>query len=67
MCVCACAVPASGLQDRAEARRVHLGGEEEGETFHGAAQRAEDLQDLHEDPAAVAQVGSSVVWITPPK
>lgn len=52
------AVLAGGVSDRAEARRVHLGGEEEGEAFHGAAQRAADVQDLHEDTAAVAQVGA---------
>lgn len=53
---CVCTVPAGSVQDRAEAWRVFLGGEEEGETLHGAAPRAEDVQDFHEDTAAVPQV-----------
>lgn len=44
------------VQDRDEARRVYVAGEEEGETLHGAPQRAEDLQDLHEAAAAQTQV-----------
>ena len=51
-------VDAGGVQDRAEAWGVHLGGEEEGETLHGSPQRAPDVQDLHEAAAAVAQVNA---------
>lgn len=34
---------AVSVQDRAEARGVHVGGEEEGETLRGAPQRDADL------------------------
>ena len=50
------AVSPGGVQDGAEAWRVYLGGQEEGETFYRAAQRTEDLQDLHEDTTAISQV-----------
>lgn len=57
-----CSVDAGGLQDRDEARRVHVAGEEEGEALHGPPQRAADLQDLPEAAAALSQVHPSVIF-----
>lgn len=54
--VCVCVVSASSVQDRAETWRVHVVDQEEREALYGAAQGAADVQDLHEDPAAVTQV-----------
>ena len=39
-----------------------MAGEEEGETLHGSAQRAADVQNLHEAAAAQTQVCLLPFW-----
>lgn len=56
-----CPGASCSIQNRNEARKLHLVDQEEGEAFYGASPRTPHLQDLHENPNSHPQVTAVTV------